>query len=152
MGGALEQRSSSEGGWSSGEIEMKKGRARRSGNQFRADDPIRSIVIAITLMLAVPIWARADDYPNGTNSYGVVSNIATFSGWTRFVVSGTRGNGQSGADAFWIDASTTAGASNLANVLAAASQQKFIRIWHYGVVFNYGGQTGYMTAIIFVDY
>lgn len=112
-----------------------------------------TFIFVLLSVLLIPLTAYSLDYPNGTTTHGVIVNVGTFSeGMTRFVVSGTKGDGQPGSETFWIDASGTEGASHLANVLAAASQGKMVHIWHYGNVEDYGGQTGYWVGVVFVDY
>jgi hypothetical protein len=107
---------------------------------------LKAMVVFAALLL--PALAHAVDFPNGTNTIGTVTNVGTFGGgFTRFEVRGPSVN-----YAFWISPGTPSSATQFASVLAAASQGRQVNIWHYGEVLNYGGQSGYLVSIVFVDF
>ena len=110
------------------------------------------VMIAIVLLIT-PFVASAGDYPNGATTSGTVTNVASFdSGWVRFVVQGTKANGQPGAEAFFVDTNTVAGKAHYANILSAAAQGKIVYVFHYGDLLSIGGQAGYGVPILFVSY
>jgi hypothetical protein len=110
-------------------------------------------VALLFLALLLPIVVHAGDYPSGAWTSGVVSNVATFhNGYVRFVITGTKANGQAGTEAFFLDTQGHEGKTQYANVLAAATQGRTMNIWHYGDWIHFGGQSGYSPTISFANY
>ncbi len=107
-------------------------------------------MLALVCGLSPVAWA--DDFPNGALAVGVVTQVATFGPWLRFIVNGAMDNGSNGTQAFWIDCTATGASARIANVLAAAAQGKTVSIWNYGTLYSYGGQSGYLSSIEFVNY
>jgi hypothetical protein len=111
---------------------------------------IRSL--GLLLVFALPTAALAQDYPNGVNATGVVTQTWTICDLFRFVIHGTRDDGTVGDQAFWINDSATAVSLRAAHVLAAAAQGKTVSIWNYGQSYSCGGQSGYLSSIEIVFY
>jgi hypothetical protein len=103
--------------------------------------------------LLFPSAGRAQDYPNGALTTGIVTNVSNLgTGMMFFSVQGTLDSGATGTQAFFIDTTATGGSFRAALILSAAAQGKTVQIWNYGQHFSYGGQTGYLAQGEFVTY
>lgn len=98
----------------------------------------------LVILLLASFSAFAGDYPNGTYTRGTVVEVMSFEyEYVRFVVDGTKGNGQPGTESFWIEMNKPGAKSQLATLLTAAASGGRVSVWHYGNSLSTGGQSGY---------